>query len=211
MLTITTPAVDLQLLSIEEMRELAGVTGAGQDDALNRLGLRIAADICAECNVAIGAGKTPTLKQETCTEIFRDVCTWTLILSRRHDVDIQSVTVDGEALASDDYEVDAESGLLARLCDDDRKQWRGRKITVVYKAGFETVPGDLAHAAADYFRLAWSESSRDLAVKAERVDVPDVEEHEITYWAGALPGTGEGPVPDIVSGQLARFRNVAFG
>ena len=209
MLTITTPASDLQLLSIEEMRELAGVTGAGQDDTLNRLGLRIAADICAECNIAIGAGKPPTLMQETCTETFCDVCGWTLILSRRHDVEIQSVTVDGASLANDEYEVDAESGLVARLRDDDRTQWSGRKITVVYKAGFAEVPADLARAAADFFRLTWSESSRDLAVKAERVDVDGVEEREITYWAGALPGSTSGPVPDIVAGQIARFRNLS--
>lgn len=209
MLTITTPASDLQLLSIAEMRELAGVTDTSQDEALTRLGLRIAADICAECNIAIGVGHPPTLKQETCTEIFRDVCDWTLILSRRHDGVIESVTVDGETLADSESEVDAEGGLVARLGNDDRVQWRGRKITVVYKAGFVEVPADLARAAADFFRLAWSESSRDLAVKAERVDVDGVEEREITYWAGALPGSTSGPVPDIVAGQLARFRNLS--
>ena len=209
MLTITTPADDLQLLTIEEMRELAGVSDSSRDDELKRLGLRIAANICAECNIAIGAGQPPTLKRETCAEIFRDVCDWTLILSRRHDVAIQTITVDGETLTSDESEVDAESGLVARLCDDDRTQWRGRKITVVYEAGFETVPADLAHAAADFFRLAWSEGTRDLAVKAERVDIDGVEERETTYWAGALPGTTSGPVPDIVAGQLARFRNLS--
>lgn len=209
MLTITTPADDLQLLSIEEMRDLAGVTGSSQDDALKRLGLRIAADICAECDIAIGAGEPPTLKQETCTELFRNVCAWTLILSRRHDVVIQSITIDGETLTSDESEVDAESGLVARLSDDTRVQWRGRKITVIYLAGFETVPDDLAHAASDFFRLAWSEGTRDLAVKAERVDIDGVEERETTYWAGALPGTTAGPVPDIVAGQLARFRNLS--
>lgn len=209
MLTITTPASDLQLLTIDEMRELAGVTGSGQDDALKRLGLRISADICAECNIAIGGGCAPTLKQETCTEIFRDVCDWTLILSRRHDIEIESVTIDGETLADDESEADAESGLVAKLSGDHRVQWRGRKVTVVYKAGFEDVPADLARAAADFFRLAWSEASRDLAVKAERVDVNSVEEREVTYWAGALPGTTSGPVPDIISGQLARFRNLS--
>lgn len=211
MLTITTPAGDLQLLAIDEMRELAGVVGNGSDTSLQRLGLRIAADICAECNVAIGAGAPPTLKRETVTETFRGVSAEVLILSRRHEVLITSIVVDGDTLAGADYEVDSESGIVTRLDGDVPVAWAADKIVAVYQAGFTAVPGDLAHAAADLFRFTWREKGRDPSVKGERVSVPDVEDREVSYWAGSLPGMGEGAVPDFVSGQLSRFRNYVVG
>lgn len=211
MLTITTPAEDLQLLAIDEMRELAGVAGNGSDASLRRLGLRIAADICAECNIAIGAVAPPTLKRETLTETFRGVAAEVLILSRRHDIEITSIVVDGDGLAAGDFEVDAESGIVTRIDGELPITWAASKIVVVYEAGFETVPGDLAHAAADLFRFTWREKGRDPSVKGERVSVPDVEDRELSYWAGSLPGMGEGAVPDFVSGQLGRFRNYAIG
>lgn len=208
-LTITDAADDLQLLTIEEMRAAAGVTGSGQDDALTALGLRIAADICSECNIAIGIGAPPTLMQETCSEVFRGVRSDYLILARRHDVTITSIVVDGITLDPAEYEVDPESGLVTRLSGDTPTCWSGSKITVVYDAGFEEIPADLAHAATDFFRLAWSERSRDPAVKAIEIDVEDIDRVRTDYWAGALPGRGEGAVPEVVSGQLKRFRNMS--
>jgi hypothetical protein len=205
--SVETAADDLQLLSIEEMRSAAGVSGSGSDDSLQALGLAVAAAIAAECNVAIASGAQPTLLQETLEETFYDVCADELVLARRHDVDITSIVVDDTALDAADYLVDAEAGILIRLCDDRPVTWRGCKIVVTYDAGFETAPADLKMAATDFFRWAWREKDRDPSVRAERVDIADVEEREVSYWAGSLPGTGEGPVPEFVAGQLKRFRN----
>lgn len=207
-LVITTPAASLQLLTIEQMREAAGITGSGSDTALNAMGLRLAAAVTTECNIAIGAGAEPTLMRETLTETFRVVYAPSLVLSRRHNVAITSVTVDGEGLAGADYVVDPESGILTRLSNDEPIGWTARKVVVVYAAGFTAAPGDLAMTMMDFFRLAWREKDRDPSVKGVEIDVPDVERVRTDYWAGSIPGqSGEGAVPDVVAGQLARFRN----
>lgn len=205
-LTVTTPASSLQLLTIAEMRAAAGVTDAAQDDDLNAMGLRIAATIATECRVAIGAGGEPTLLRETLTEVIRQVNVDYLFLSRRHNVSITSIVVDGDTLTADDYEVDAESAKLTFLIDDVPVKWRANKVTVVYAAGFSTVPADLKLAAMDFFRLAWQEKSRDPSLKSQEIDVPGVERVKNEYWVGVMPGGTEGAVPSVVDGQLQRFR-----
>ncbi|MBE1208113.1 hypothetical protein [Aminobacter carboxidus] len=210
-LSITTPATSLALLTIEELRSAAGVTGAGQDTALTSLGLQVAASIMTECGIAIGSGGEPTLWQETLTETFRKVRCDELVLSRRHNIEIVSVTADAVLMDAAEYEADPESGVFTKLCGDLPVRWCATKVAVVYKAGFGEVPGDLKQAAMDFVRLAWLESKRDPALKSEVVDVPDVLKTEKTWWVGSVPGqSSEGAVPDVVSGQLARYRNIAI-
>lgn len=210
-LTVTTPTGDLQLLTTSEMRAAAGITDATQDDALAALSLRVAAAITAECNVAVGAGYEPTLKQETLTETFRAVNAECLALSRRHNVTITSATVDGTLYDAAEYEVQSESGLLFRLSNDFRVKWCGRKITVVYQAGFSTVPADLKMAAMEFVGIAWREMGRDPSLKSQEIDIPGVERVKNDFWVGVVPGLSyEGTVPGQISGQLQRFRNAAL-
>src|SRR5690606_3095045 len=137
------------------MREAAGVADTSQDARLSAMGLRIAADICTECNIAVGSGAAPTLRRETLTEIIRGAYSDVLVLSRRHEITITSVVVDGSTLDAAAYEVDPESGEFHRLCDDIPTPWCAQKVTVVYEAGFDAIPGDLKDAAAEFFRSAW--------------------------------------------------------
>lgn len=213
-LTVTTLASDLALLTIDELRAAAGVTDGSQDVILSGLGLSIAASIMSECNIAVGAGSEPTLKQETLTETFypngRSSCE--LILARRHNVAIVSVTEDGTALVTDDYSANPESGIIVRLSSGCPIYWCGRTIVIVYQAGFATIPADLKQAATDFFRSAWQERGRDPMVKAEEVNVPGLRDKRVEYWVGSVPGqSNEGPVPDVVSGQLKRYRNMVIG
>lgn len=210
MLTVTTPATDYTLLTIQEMRAAAGIIGATQDPDLNAHEAKVADSIAAYCNLAIAGSSRPTLKQETLTETFRLVRAPVLILSRRHAIEVISVTVDGALIDASEYEVQPESGLLYRLSDDRPIDWCATKVTVVYKAGFSTVPADLKMAATNFFRTSWLEKSRDPAVKSEEIDIPGVMNSRQDFWVGALPGQPEGPVPDTVAGQLVRFRNVAL-
>lgn len=210
-LTITTAATDPQLLTIEEMRATAGVMDNSQDAKLSALGLKIASDICVECNVAIGSGAGPTLRRETITEVLRGVYTDTIVLRRRHEIAITSVVEDGTTLTADtDYLVDPETGFLTRLCSDLPTSWCAEKVTIVYAAGFSTVPRDLADAAADAFRAAWFASTRDPLVKGIETDIPGLQRKRVDYWVGSVPGqSNEGAVPDAVDGKLKRYRNAA--
>ncbi|TPL40687.1 hypothetical protein [Mesorhizobium sp. B2-4-6] len=214
MLTITTPATDLSLLTLAEMRAAAGVTAgtATYDAALVAMEARCASLIMSECGIAVGAGANPTLRSERVTETFRNVHSLELILARRHNIVIISIVVDGATLDTTEYEVDPESGLVQRLCDDHPIRWCGRKIVVVYTAGFAVVPADLKQAASDFLRSTWLEKSRDPLVKSERTNIPGVQEKEIAYWIGAVPGQSSGgAVPDPIAAQLARFMNAAIG
>lgn len=208
MLTLTTPAEDYTLLSINEMRAAAGIADATQDEALQAMERRVVDTICTYCNVAIAGSARPTLRRETLTETFRAIQDqYSLVLSRRHNVNVTSVTVDGITLDPDDYDVGAESGQLWRLDEDTPIHWNANKVTVVYAAGFSTAPADLKLAAMDFFRFAWREKDRDPALKSQEVDIPGVERHRVEYWAGSLPGVAESAVPTFVSGQLLRYRN----
>lgn len=214
MLVVTTHATDPTLLTAEERRVAAGLADddTSQDVALEAMDARVAASITSECNIAIGQGANPTLRRETLTETFFGWCGDMVRLSRRHEIEVTSVSVDGEALASDDFMVDPEAGFLIRLEDGYPRRWYGRKIVVIYDAGFDDPPADLKQAATDCFRSFYLEQSRDPLVKSERTKIDDVEEVERQYWVGSVPGqSSEGAVPDAVAGQLKRFRNVAIG
>lgn len=208
MLSITTSAPSLALLTAEELRAAAGVAGNGSDAALAAVGKRVAAAIMTECRIAIGSGGLPTLLRETLTETLHAVNRWEVVLRRRHEIEIASIAVDGVALEPAQYFVDPESGILTRLEGDMPVRWVASKMVIVYDAGFAQVPGDLAMAAADFVRLAWQEQQRDPALKAIETDVPGVMRERREYWVGSVPGqAAEGVVPAVVAGQLQRFRN----
>lgn len=215
-LTVTTPAASLALLTVAELRAAAGVTDGSQDVTLQALGLSVAAAIMSECNIAIGAGGEPTLFRETLTETFYwpywpnrpNSCD--LVLSRRHNIAVTSVTVDTDAplVVNTDYRVNPESGILSRVNSGYPISWWGQTIVVVYAAGFVTIPADLKQAATDFFRATFNEAGRDPFVKEQETEIPGVERQRIAYWVGSIPGqSSEGAVPDIVAGQLKRFRN----
>lgn len=177
--SVTVPADDMSLLTLDELRSAVGVTGSAQDAALKTLGLQLSASIARQCGIASDGINVPTLMQETCTEVFlpsrqQDE----LILARRPVAAIVSVTENGVQIASDGYELRRGAGLLARLSGDRFSRFAAGKITVVYKAGFEEVPDDLKLAASKLALALYSETSRDPNLK--RVTVPDVEERE--YW-----------------------------
>ncbi|MEO3386011.1 hypothetical protein [Mesorhizobium sp. CAU 1741] len=212
-LTITTPANDPQLLTIEEMRAAAGVADASQDATLTAMGLQIAADIAVECNIAIGGGSVPTLRRETVTEVLRGVRRDQFALRRRHDIDVSSLVEDGVTLTEGvDFLVDSESGIVERLECDRPVPWCAEKVTIVYVAGFDAVPSDLRHAATEFFRASLLASQRDPLVKGTETEIPGLHRRRTDYWVGSVPGqSNEGAVPDAIDGKLKRFRNGVVG
>lgn len=217
MLIVTTHATDPLLMTDEQMRLAAGLAAddTSQDAALALLNARISAEIYDYAGVAIGDnGKEPTLRQETLTETFRCPPSGPLILSRRHNVEIVSVAIDGETLDPTGYEVEAESGLLNRVVDQHLSRWRGSLITVAYKAGFVTVPPALVGAASDLIRFRRSEVERDPLVRSSRIRVDGIDEVQTDYWvnsvtSGSASSTGVS-IPPNVAAALTRFVNVAL-
>jgi hypothetical protein len=152
-LVITTPAADPALLTIAQMRVAAKLdpSDGSQDADLAARGLAVAAGIMAECRIAVGQGGDPTLLQETLTETFYSVEIDELMLARRHNVAITSITVDGTALTAGQWVLNSEAGILTFLLNDCPRRWCARKIVAVYQAGFATIPDDLVAVAIEYF------------------------------------------------------------
>jgi hypothetical protein len=196
MLTVSVPAPDRNLLTLNEMKSALGIAGSASDDALTVLGLQISDLISAECRVPVDGVKPPTLRSETIVETFRQIKTvHPLILSRRFVGAISSLAKDGVALTASDYEVDKAAGLVSRLnsaggviC------WPSALIVATYTAGFDTVPEMLKLAAITVLREQWAAIKRDPLLRRERVD--GIGERE--YWVNSA--TGQASLASAVSG-----------
>jgi hypothetical protein len=208
MLVITTPADDHALAPIEAMRAAAGVADDSRDDELEALSLRISAEIVDACDVAVGEGAEPTLRKERLTETFSGHHDDALILSRRHNVEIVSVTEDGVTATLDARSLESEKGLLYRWIDGRKSFWNAREIVIVYDAGFDTVPPGLVGVVTDMARIRLSEASADPLVKAVTVDVEGIDSVRTDRWVGGLPsGKSNGGLPPDIMARLARFMN----
>ncbi len=172
MLIVTAPAPDRTLLTIEDLRAAVGVTDGSKDALLTRLGNQVAAGITSACHVARAGAQPPTLRLETLTETFRvshhhgGLHGHELLLARRPIASVASVTIDRAALDASDYEADAAAGILRRIDG----AWHGRLITVVYDAGYATVPDDLAFAARQYVQLLYWQDGRDPNLSMEMTE-----------------------------------------
>lgn len=194
--TVTDAATDLTLLDVEELRVAAGLDSddTSNDEVLAAYGAEVAAEIASDCAIASDGVNPPTLRSESCSDVFRLKChTDALFLSRRHVSEITSIEEDGVALADADWRLEAETGKLIRLVDDADSCWTASKIEVEYTAGFSTVPSELKAEAKTRIQIKMSEGSRDPLARSVRLEVPGVDTIENSYQIGGLSRlTGEG-------------------
>lgn len=198
--SVTTPASDISLLTVAELRAAVGATDGSQDAALAIVGRRVSTAIARQCNIVDDGVNPPTLLQETITEIFRWQGCGPLSLARRPVTSITSVTIDGDVSDASDYEINGRN--LYALTDDEITDWASGKITVVYVAGYATAPDDLKLAASKLVTATSAESARDPSTK--RIDVPGVLEEE--FWvapSGDSFLTEE--IKDLLSPYVERF------
>lgn len=205
-LSVSSAASSRALLTIEQLRAVAGVTGNAQDAVLEDIGLRVSDQIAEFCRVA-GDGVTPvTLLRETVVETFRlNESVDSLLLARRFVSSVSSVVEDGVTTETDEYEVDPGAGILYRLYDDERVYWPAGKIVVTYVAGFATVPSALVTAAMRLVQLSLSQTSRDPLARSERIRTEGVEEIQTDYWVGPLDNAAiPSDVADLLSPYMTR-------
>ena len=202
MFVVTTPASSRSLLSQAELRAAIGVTDNSQDTALATIGARVAAMISGACRVARSGQYEPTLLSETITETFRltkhKEC---LIPARRFAWQVNSLSIDGVAQTTDDYELEPNTGLIYRLSDDARVCWPCGKIVAVYKAGFPAVPEDLKLAASKLVSELYTVGTRDPNLR--RVKIEGVSERE--YW---IPPTKDPAISQEVKDMLAPYTTI---
>lgn len=208
-LSVSSAASSRALLTTAQLRVIAGVDDDSRDTEMADIGLRVSDMISDFCRVA-GDGVNPvTLLSETVAETFRlDCSVSSLILARRFVTSITSVVEDGVTTDTDEYEVDAGSGLLYRLYEDKRMWWPAGKIVVTYVAGFATIPSALVTAATRLVQLDLSQTSRDPLVRSSRVRVEGVRETQTDYWVGPVDNAA---IPSDVADLLAPYMTRAMG
>jgi len=181
MFIVTTPANDLSLLSQTELRTAIGLasTDATKDAALAIIGPRVSATIAAACRIARDGINPPTLLSETITETWRiGRNVENLFMSRRLVTSVTSVTVDGTALETTEFECLLVEGLLKRLSSNQYTCWASGVVVAVYVAGLDDIPEEIKLAASLLTNDFYRSGLRDTNLK--RVKIEGVAERE--YW-----------------------------
>jgi len=180
LLTVTTEATDLLLLTEAEVRQAIGVA-SGQDANVLRLRKAVSAALTSRCNVWASGAVPATLRLETLSQQNRlEYPVEQIRLVRRPVIEVVSVTEDSVAVDAADYELDPGTGLLRRLCSDMPSWWASCKVVMAYRAGWATVPDNLRAAAMKFATVVWTEAGRDSGLKS--IEIPDVITKE--YWVG---------------------------
>lgn len=210
---VITPASNLSLVAIEQLRKAAGLTADddSRDDDLRALGDAIATDIAVACGVSDDGIHPPTLLAETIAEtLWNGSRGEEIFTSRRFVTNIAGLTECSSVLDNTGYVLDAGAGIIRRVNGGRPYCWATGTLTITYTAGFVTAPPDLQQAVVDLARMRLSAASRDPLVKSESIEVPDIETRRQDYWVGALPGTDVAPVPPDILARLARYQNVVI-
>lgn len=212
MLVVTTPATDPWLLTQAQAAAAAGIPLVGNEAAMETLRAKVSANIYDALAIAVGNGAEPTIRKERLTETIMVRGGGPIILSRRHNVAVVSISDWPGISSGSDYYVEAESGIIRPAVEQYCPSVGGYSaVTVVYDAGFQTVPPVLLAAATDMVRIHQSEALRDPLVKKSVVEVEGVDRVETEFWVTAAGATAQTmPVPPLILATLRRFRNSVY-
>jgi len=193
-LSVLVLADSYDLTRADTVKAELGISGSSED-------ANIAAWI-GQASSAIAAYCNRTLAMETVSETFRfELCeprADCLLLSRYPVQNIVSITEDGTALTSDDFEVDPDTGELFRLSSDYPRDWCGRTIVVQYVGGYELLPDlpqAIERACINLVKTYRAAAARDPLVRSETVDGVLSQ----TFWVGTVPGSSGGIPPDVTA------------
>lgn len=216
-LTVTTPATNTALTTVERVKLELSIAGNESD-------LLLAAKI-DEATSDIAIRVRPSLKRETVSETF-----WhdhgrfgmqghnsrhgaPLILRRFPVARIASVMLDDIDIDASEYRLDAETGLLYRISSAGfPDHWRfGKAAVVAYDAGY-LLPGDtdtdlpasLEAACIELVSSYWRSRGRDPNLRAEEVAGVG----RFDYWVGAIGQSGD--LPPGVMAKIAPFMMGGF-
>lgn len=165
MLEILTPAVTNHLTTLARVKTELSITDTAQDARLLDYISEASDMIAAWCN-----RDTFGLEEVRQTERLSRAreC---IILARDLAVNITSVTVDGVALTTDDYERDGP--LLYRIEQERRTCWFASKVVMEYQTGFSLLgglPPAIERACLDLVVNLVRGAGRDSSVRQESVE-----------------------------------------
>lgn len=161
------------------------------------------AELCAFFGLTTDAPTTYVDRIDVADSV--DVETWQLWTRRYPVISITSVAEGSATLTSGtDYSLALDFGLVKRLGDLSAWSLGREEVVVTYVAGFATVPGDLAHAAALIAVQAYNTAARS-GLRSETIGQYKYELGGASVAGGAGGGGGFG-IPPEAERVLAKWR-----
>lgn len=165
MLTVTTPALYGDLVTVARVKNELALTTSSEDAKLADLIAEASSLLAHYCN-------RETFGVEQVTQVERPPFSiYPITLGRDLAPIITTVTADGSLLDPTEYELDG--ALLYRLSSDERVAWGARKVTIEYTAGLDVpdeAPPALARAALDLVVNMYRGQGRDQTIRSEQVE-----------------------------------------
>lgn len=191
----------MSLTSVSNVKSWAGISGDSDNTLIESL---IAA--CDEHVKALLLGRV--LESAEYVEKLDGTGFDFLTLSQRPVTEVAEVKIDAdrgfgsgiEALASDEYDLDADTGMLYRVA----ATWPfgRRNIRVTYTAGYATVPADVTQAANEIV-AEWYVRAKQLKSGQSQAEVAseNVGYESQTY----VQQTSDWGIPDLAKSKLLKY------
>lgn len=180
------PVEPTAFVSASDAKDYMGVTG--DDTLIGSICLAVSASLEGFCNTIF--------TQRAVTEtLYPEEPVTNLVLAHSPAIALSSLTIDGVAQTLSDYTLMKASGMVRQ---NEGEAISGRKIVVVYTAGYATLPADVLEAAREFIKLVYGAKTRDASVKSESTEGVGA----ITYRSAAYDAV-TGPTGVKVPGEVA--------
>jgi hypothetical protein len=201
MLTIITPAPSQRLTTADALNAETGNTSSDNSVTFSLIDAA-SSSVSDYCGRVFGK----EIVAQT-IEVTRSAAC--LILARYPVASITSVTIDGEAITADQYEIDRHKGLIYRLCSGRRQPWPCGRVVITYAGGYvlpgetdRNLPARIEQATIELARSLWYRRRRDPLLRS--VEIPGVISEDYTIADNAAE------MPPAVVGLLEGLRSVEF-
>lgn len=154
------PVQPIAFVSATDAKAYVGVTGSADDALIDSLCKAASASLEGYCNTIFG--------QRTVTEIMwpEDAIT-SLVLAHSPAISLTSISFDDTAQTVGNYLLMKSAGVVRNSNGD---QIPAQKVTVVYVAGYGTLPDDVLEATRQLVKFLYGAKSRDAAIASESID-----------------------------------------
>lgn len=199
--TVTVPATNYDLVDLDTVKDELSITGGASDARLKRYITAASAAAAQYCNRVFAVETVQDV-----IDLERDPFPWqvpggteTLQASRWPILTLSSLVDDTDTLIDGtDFRSDLPKGLFYRLSPfiGSVVDWPAVPVTLIYQAGFATVPADVEDAVIRMVRSRWFAKGRDPMVR--EINVPGVLEQQFWIPTGTDAGAMTPDVTDIL-------------
>lgn len=201
MLEVITPAATFDLTTVDAVNAELGLEGNTASDAL------ISGYIASASDSVARYCKRILVAQEYAETFYARNYKDELLLSEYPVAEIASIVESDITLAVDDARVNADTGAVIRLCNDDQTWWPLGKIVVSYTAGYAddttglpSLPPAIERAAIVLASMAYRlRSKRDPAIRSSQHG-----DSSVTFGPLAI---GDGGLPPEIVALLQPYRD----